>query len=583
MSFLGLVSDKAPKNMEEIARLNWIIQEMERMNVVLRDERDVAKTTYEGVLEFQKTRDKERNSFVKQINKLKMEVVLEKKTSFGLTQKLGALQIDLTLKKEERAQMMEEQIFNRQRVKEMEKQLNDDRSKRLRNLHENELLRTKNVQLEARCSSAEAAEQKASRELLEKLQVLDTTLELVASQKRTIEAQGAEMLELNREVTMQKEALRDVSDRCLRVERQLADRQKEKDAYEQEAFRLRREIMQLGTRSSEKASAFSSYEPRSRLNSAASTARPNTTMSMSASGRARTPGGVLRGTTPSSGMMSGVLPGSAGGSTFGTDSIFLHPELDSAPQLTPLATPGDRRPRTRQALTAEAGSDGRAGSYSPLRPSTGGQLLRNRTAPAAAQASFNGSEVRFEPEASELTEGSVGMVQFEDLGETDRVGFQQQQQQQQLAPLNTPGLDSPATQSSPFFSPAKGASMAKRKGNGKGKSQMQQQVPLSELAASYMLNTRSPGTGLRSLDGSGKNGVGIHSIHSTHSTATGASGNGGVSPKGPKNQQHISDRARSGFVGSGLGLRQEPIPAYSVGGGPKAVLARILAESEKMD
>ena len=583
MSFLGLVSDKAPKNMEEIARLNWIIQEMERMNVVLRDERDLAKSTAEGVLEFQKSRDKERNGFQKQISKLKMEVILEKKSSAGLTQKMGAMSIDLTLRKEERINMMEEQIFNRHRVKEMEKQLNDDRSKRLRNLHENELLRQKNVQLEARCTTAEAAAQKASKELLEKLQVLETTLELVASQKRTIEAQGAEMLELNREVTMQKEALRDVSDRCLKLERQIADRQKERDAYEQEAFRLRREIMQMGVKSSEKASAFSSFEPRSRQNSAASTMRPSTTMSvMSANGRARTPGGAMRGGSPSSTMMS-----STGGSTFGTDSVFVRPELDNGAQLTPLATPGDRRPRTRHVSTVgpSTGVDTRTGSMSPMvtRPGTGGQPLHGRMRTAPNLGSGVDSRTRFEPEASELTEGTIGAgVQFVETDDYD------DRANQTLTPLGVtaPRIDSPAphTQSSPFLSPST------RSGRGAGtknnKKLSLRQPPLSDLAASYMKNTMSPGTGLRSLDGSGKNGVGNTSIHATHILPRNENGSPGSSMGGtPKSlkKQHLTDRTKSNFVGMGLGLRQEPIEPYSAGGGPKAVLARILAESESMD
>ena len=51
MGFEELVSDDPPPSREELERLNRIIREYEAENVRLRDERDVAQNTYEGVLE----------------------------------------------------------------------------------------------------------------------------------------------------------------------------------------------------------------------------------------------------------------------------------------------------------------------------------------------------------------------------------------------------------------------------------------------------------------------------------------------------------------------------------------------------
>jgi len=582
MSFLGLVSDKAPKNMEEIARLNWIIQEMERMNVVLRDERDIAKASAEGMIEHNKSRDKERNALFKQINKLKMEVMLEKKSSSGLTQKNGAMSIDLTMRKEERKVMMEEQIFSRKRVKEMEKQLNDDRSKRLRNIHENELLRRKNVDLESRCNMAEAAAQKAQTELLAKLQELDTALELVATQRRTIDAQGYEMLELNREVTMQKESMREMMDRCLRLERQLAERQKERDVFENEAFRLRREIMQIGASASEKATAFSSFEPRSRMGSAASSMRPNTTMhsgtSRGSSFRASSPEGMGRRLPP---------PGSAGSvsqSTFGTDSIFQRPEVDNGPLVTPAATPGDRRPRTRHISTA---ADPRANSMSPVNitPKSGSaatyQQRMSTAPPTITYEQEQPSEITTDPNLSIVT-GETG----EAGEEVDTYAVPELNNNNtcynSASNNSTQRLDSPSAQSSPYpASPSPHGSSSSRKQQ-KNLTKTQKLAPVvSDLAASYLENTRTPGAG-KDFSPHAKHGKGQHAY-------LGSGTGGGRSPGGgPQNsphvkKQHLSDRSKAGFVGQGLGMRVEPLPPYSAGGGPKAVLARILAESESMD
>ena len=574
MSFLGLVSDKAPKNMEEIARLNWIIQEMERMNVVLRDERDVAKASAEGMIEHNKSRDKERNALFKQINKLKMEVVLEKKSSSGLTQKNGAMSIDLTMRKEERKVMMEEQIFSRKRVKEMEKQLNDDRSKRLRNIHENELLRRKNVDLESRCNMAEAAAQKAQTELLAKLQELDTALELVATQRRTIDAQGYEMLELNREVTMQKESMREMMDRCLRLERQLAERQKERDVFENEAFRLRREIMQIGASASEKASAFSSFEPRSRVGSAASSMRPNTTMH---SGTSR--GSSFRASSPEGMGTRLPPPGSAGSvsqSTFGADSIFQRPELDNGPQVTPAAAPGDRRPRTRHISTA---ADPRANSMSPV----------NITSKSGSAATYQQRMSTAPPtityeQPSEITDPNLSIVTGEAGEEVDTYAVPELDNNNtcynSASNNSTQRQDSPSSQSSPYPTSPYGSSSSRKQQ--KNMTKAQQLAPVvSDLAASYLENTRTPGAG-KDFSPHAKHGKGQHAYHGS-GTGGGRSPGGGGQKSPHMKKQHLSDRSKAGFVGQGLGMRVEPLPPYSAGGGPKAVLARILAESESMD
>jgi hypothetical protein len=456
----------------------------------------------------------------------------------------------------------------------MEKQLNDDRSKRLRNIHENELLRRKNVDLESRCNMAEAAAQKAQTELLAKLQELDTALELVATQRRTIDAQGYEMLELNREVTMQKESMREMMDRCLRLERQLAERQKERDVFENEAFRLRREIMQIGASASEKASAFSSFEPRSRMGSAASSMRPNTTMH---SGTSR--GSSFRASSPESMGTRLPPPGSAGSvsqSTFGTDSIFQRPELDNGPQVTPAATPGDRRPRTRHVSTA---ADPRANSMSPV----------NITAKSASAATYQQRMSTAPPtityeQPSEITDSNLSIV----TGETGEAG--EEVDTYAVPELNnnntgynsasnnsTQRLDSPSSQSSPYPASPYGSSRKQQKNMTKA----QQLAPVvSDLAASYLENTRTPGAG-KDFSPHAKHGKGQHAYHGS---GTGGRSPGGGTQKSPHmKKQHLSDRSKAGFVGQGLGMRVEPLPPYSAGGGPKAVLARILAESESMD
>ena len=72
------MSDDPPPSREEMERLRRLIKEYEASNVRFKEERDVSRMTYEGVLEGQEHRDKERNDLHKKINSLKMTLNIEK-------------------------------------------------------------------------------------------------------------------------------------------------------------------------------------------------------------------------------------------------------------------------------------------------------------------------------------------------------------------------------------------------------------------------------------------------------------------------------------------------------------------------
>lgn len=99
------------------------------------------------------------------------------------------LELELDNVKEERRILIEEQVFNRQRLRDLERKGNDDRSKRLKDMHECELLKRKLAELEARVIAAEADARQARGEYLEKLQLLETSQSKTAFQERTISAQ----------------------------------------------------------------------------------------------------------------------------------------------------------------------------------------------------------------------------------------------------------------------------------------------------------------------------------------------------------------------------------------------------------
>jgi hypothetical protein len=131
-------------------------------------------------------------------------------------------------------------------------------------MHENELLRISNTKLEAIASNAEAKEIIAQEELLKKIQNVESVMAAHDMLKKTIEAQSSEMLALCREIFEFKERQKQLSETILVLEESLQERLKERDSFEAEGWRLRRELLSIASTQSEKSQAFSRSSSQSR-------------------------------------------------------------------------------------------------------------------------------------------------------------------------------------------------------------------------------------------------------------------------------------------------------------------------------
>jgi len=95
---------------------------------------------------------------------------------------------------------------------------------------------------------------------------------------------------------------------------------------------------------------------------------------------------------------------------------------------------------------------------------------------------------------------------------------------------------------------------------------------LSDMAQAYMSGTQSPGTSLNG--GNSKQ----RKIPASRGSAGRGSGKSKLNPA--LQNEHLSGKRGSSFVGSGLNFPQSPTPQYSTGGSAKQVLRRIMMESE---
>lgn len=171
----GLVADTPPASQLEVEKLNALLTHYEAENLRLKNENHLKDLAIKANLDRIADHEKKRQVLAKQVNQLESALKFEKIACEGLTKKAGILDLDLSNITEERRILIEDQIFNRKRVKDLESTLNDDRSKRLQDMHENELLKKENLDLETRASRAEGDILKLRSGHLEKLQLLETS------------------------------------------------------------------------------------------------------------------------------------------------------------------------------------------------------------------------------------------------------------------------------------------------------------------------------------------------------------------------------------------------------------------------
>ena len=157
----------------------------------------------------------------------------------------------------EKVNLIEERNINKKRVKEVEQALNDDRTKRLQEMHQIEQLIKKNAELEARESWAEHDALKANEDSLKKIQKFETLQANIASLQKTVDTQALELLNLTRDSYDDKERHRKLSEDLLSKDSIIAERTKERDFFSAEVSRLRTELVMLSQTHGERSLAYS--------------------------------------------------------------------------------------------------------------------------------------------------------------------------------------------------------------------------------------------------------------------------------------------------------------------------------------
>lgn len=248
----SLVGEKPGGQKEEILRYENISKHYESENVRLKLELEESENSKISLIQSLKEGEKIRNELTRKIKSLEKSIKFDKIASDGIAKKAAIFEFETGNLKEERSTLIEEQIFSRKRVKDFERSLYEDRAKLLKEMHESEIRMKKLEELESKYKLAESELLLLRIESLDKVQRLDTLSIAIESQNRIMQAQSEEILSLTSTLTDMKEAIQRLNDLSYQQQEKISEKNKDRNNFEQEVFRLRSELMRLAHSQTEK-------------------------------------------------------------------------------------------------------------------------------------------------------------------------------------------------------------------------------------------------------------------------------------------------------------------------------------------
>mmetsp|Transcript_14983 Transcript_14983/g.24799 ORF Transcript_14983/g.24799 Transcript_14983/m.24799 type:complete len:471 (-) Transcript_14983:678-2090(-) len=372
---------------EEVERLRAKCESLEVENEQLRVEKDSLLNSRKALKENVLEKEQARQALLKKLNKSEINLKLEVKARDGISKKVNKFEYEMLNYKDECANMKEELGMLRVKVQELTYNLNQERAKRLRDIHEMDILKRRNVELEAENSVFSKDHLAAQTSLYEKLEKMDTVMTHNESQKRVIASMGSEVNALNSEVAMVKEDLRRSQEAKYSFEQSLSMKDRQREQLETEVFRLRKELIGFSGTHGQKQKAFElSGVPRTAMNSA-------------------------------------LTLGSPGGGSFDDPFAFAGGQLETSTQLRANTQPGRRlegsvvsessAPYAYRSNESRTGTKNNSDSFQlpPAQKASSGQHLvasssaegkRHRNAPFGAPLQSPNAEIRASASTSEV-------------------------------------------------------------------------------------------------------------------------------------------------------------------------------------
>lgn len=195
------------------------------------------------------------NQTLKEVKKLQSELKFERIATEGAKKKSAVFEFEVVGLREEKANFSQEASLYKVRVQELEHALNEERSKRLQNMHENEKLQMINAQLTTKNESLEKSAHDANMKLLEKIQKLETATLLNESKSRVISSQSTDLNHLSDDLFRGKAEERSLHSTILSTNDDLRQLKVENHNLKRELSSVRKDMMEISIQQSDKMKA----------------------------------------------------------------------------------------------------------------------------------------------------------------------------------------------------------------------------------------------------------------------------------------------------------------------------------------
>eukprot|EP01041_Mallomonas_annulata_P008041 gene8041-16479_t len=258
----NLIEDEAKLRAAKQAAEDELIR-AEGMNKFLLQENQKMRSDLE-ILEYTKTSntlklseaEKAKQALTKELQKSRDELKYELMARDGMVRKTNTFEFENLGLKDEKKNLLDSQKLSHQRIKDLESALNDERVKRLRDMHEIDILRRQNANLSQKETAAEEDARNAHISVLQKLERTEVILSQNESQQMILNAQSEEMSNLMAEVTSLTEDRQRLHSELQSLQRAMADKIRHNDQLQEEVWRLRKEIVMSSTGQSQLSRAY---------------------------------------------------------------------------------------------------------------------------------------------------------------------------------------------------------------------------------------------------------------------------------------------------------------------------------------
>lgn len=233
---------KPPVDTTDLVRLNKLVAYYESVNLDQIQQISNLKQTHEANAKTILDYEKNKKILTKTIKSLEGRMKFDKIAADGMKKKFNLLEFEVRDLKLSNYQMSSERSEDKTMILQLKDDLNNNRSDKLKFMHENANLKKQLSSLTMSETNASSDAVFARGDLLEKLQLLDNVTSANETLKRTISAQSEEMLTLSHEQYDLNEKLFSANKQVVTLELMTAEYNRTIDILQHEISRLRKEL-----------------------------------------------------------------------------------------------------------------------------------------------------------------------------------------------------------------------------------------------------------------------------------------------------------------------------------------------------